>query len=54
MELVMVAVTKRDFEPRNVLAATGMVLLDILGHTTNHAHRVLRRAGFHDRAPIGV
>lgn len=54
MKLMVVPFTKRNRKPGYVFAATGMVLLEILGRPTNHAHWVLRSAIFHDRPPIGV
>jgi hypothetical protein len=54
MKLVVVPFTKRDLEPGYVVAPTSMILFYILGRVTNHAYRLVRRTGFHDRAPIAA
>jgi hypothetical protein len=50
----VMAFAERDPEPRDVIVATGMILFDILGRATNHAHGVVSSARFHDRPPVGV
>jgi hypothetical protein len=46
--------TKRNLEPRDMLSATGMVLLDVFASTTNKTPKIGLRLRFHDRAPIAT
>jgi hypothetical protein len=54
MKLIVVALTKRNLEPRNMLSTTGMVLFDVLASATNKTPKIGLALGFHDRVPIAT
>lgn len=52
MKLRMVSFAERERQPCNVVATTGMVVLDMFVFATNDAHWILADGRFHDRDPM--